>query len=423
LNLSYVAVAFVLSFLLIWVFYNTLVLAVGVRNFRKSNRRRVKPPRVDFKRLPTFSVIVPVKDEEKVVGRLLDALLKLDYPSDRWEVIIVEDGSKDDTLKVCLEYAERFPCCFKLIKKPDSNGKPSALNFGLKYAVGEIVAVFDADNIPEPDILKKAAAYFVNDPSLAAVQGRLRAINSGLNMLTKFVSLEDAVWCEAYLRGKDVLKLFVYLKGSCQFVRRSVLDAVGGFDGEALSEDMDLSVRLIELGYYVKYASDVCSWQEVPSNFRELFKQRTRWFRGTMEVALKYGRLMAKPSKRNIDAELTLLGPFVLIVSLTSYLLAFFMSLAALRFDFVLQLLMQLTSFGTSVALIICGLALAYASKPRRLTNLLWLPFVYFYWCLQAFVALHAATLIVFRRPRVWVKTEKTGIRCETFERDVNFTF
>lgn len=409
LNPLYVAVACVLSFLFVWVFYNTLILAVGVRHFRRCNRKRDELSRVDFERLPTVSVIVPVKDEEKVVGRLLDALLKLDYPPDKWEVVVVEDGSKDDTLKVCLEYAERFPCCFKLVRKPDSNGKPSALNFGLRHAVGEIVAVFDADNVPEPDTLKRAAVYFIHDPSLAAVQGRLRTINSGLNMLTKFVSLEEAVWCEAYLRGKDALKLFVYLKGSCQFIRRSFLDAIGGFDGEALSEDMDLSVRLVEGGYHVRYAPDVCSWQEVPSNVKELFKQRTRWFRGTMEAALKYGRLMAKPSKRNIDAELTLLGPFVLIASLISYLLAFFTSLAAFNFDFVLEFLMQLTALGTSVALIVCGLALAYASKPRRLANLLWLPFVYFYWCFQAFIALYAATLIAFRRPKVWVKTEKTG--------------
>jgi len=411
LNPLYVAVVCVLSFLFFWVFYSTLILAVGVKHFRRStNKRCGELSRIDLERLPTFSIIVPVKDEEKVVGRLLDALLKLDYPPEKLEVVIVEDGSKDNTLKVCLEYAERFPCRFKLVKKPDSNGKPSSLNFGLKHAVGDIVAVFDADNVPEPDTLKRAAAYFIHDSSLAAVQGRLRTINSGLNMLTKFISLEDTVWCEAYLRGKDVLKLFVYLKGSCQFIKRSFLDAIGGFDGEALSEDMDLSVRLVERGYYVKYASDVCSWQEAPSNVREFFKQRTRWLRGTMEVALKYGRLMAKPSKRNIDAELTLLGPFVLITSLASYLLAFSTSLAAFNFDFVLKFLMQLSALGTSTALIVCGLALAYASKPRRLTNLLWLPFVYFYWGLQAFIALYAATLIVFRRPKVWIKTEKTGM-------------
>lgn len=137
----------------------------------------------------------------------MDALLKMDYPPDKWEVIVVGDGSKGDTLKICLEYAERFPCRFKLVRKPDSNGKPSALNFGLRHAVGEIVAVFDADNVPGPDTLKRAAVYFIHDPSLATVQGKLRAINSGLNMLTKFVSLEDAVCCEGLCNfGRKIFK-------------------------------------------------------------------------------------------------------------------------------------------------------------------------------------------------------------------------
>jgi len=397
-----------LSIVYVWTLYNIPILIVGVRHLRRSGRKRDEPSSFSMKSLPMVSIVVPVKDEEKVVDRLLGALLRLDYPPEKREILIVEDGSTDKTVEICEEYVGRYPDQVRLLHKPVSNGKPSALNYALKHAKGEILAFFDADSVPEPNLLDRAVRYF-SDRSVAAVQGRLCIINADENMLAKFVSYEEAAWCEAYLRGKDALKLFVHLKGSCQFIRRSVLEKLNGFDEEALSEDMELSAKLTEKGYRIKYASDVRSWQETPSNVRQFFKQRTRWLRGTMEVALKYGRLMAKPNRQTLDAELTLLGPFILIFSMVSYFLAFYTSFTTFDFDALLRLLMQLSAVGTTIMLAVCGLALAYATKPRRLTNLLWLPFIYFYWSLQAFIALYALLLVCLRRPRKWIKTEKKG--------------
>ena len=398
-----------LSVVYAWTFYNIPILVAGVRHLRRSSRRREEASTLNMESLPTISIVVPVKDEEKVVDRLLRALLRLDYPPEKREILIVEDGSSDQTVEICMEYVRRYPRQVRLLHKPVSNGKPSALNYALKHARGEILAFFDADNVPEPNILKMVVKYF-SDSSVAAVQGRLCVINADENMLTKFVSYEEVAWCEAYLRGKDTLNLFVHLKGSCQFIRRSVLEKMNGFNEEALSEDMELSARLTEMGYRIKYASDVRSWQETPSNIKQVFMQRIRWFRGTMEVAFRYGRLMAKPNRRSLDAELTLIGPFVLIASLVSYFLAFFVSWFAFNFDFLLKFMMQLSAISTTATLGICGIALVYASKPRRISNILWVPFVYFYWSLQAFISLYAMLLFVFHRPKKWLKTDKNGV-------------
>jgi cellulose synthase/poly-beta-1,6-N-acetylglucosamine synthase-like glycosyltransferase len=351
---------------------------------------------------------VPVKNEEKVIGRLLDTLSNLNYPKDKKEIIIVEDGSTDRTLDICVKYAKEHQMHMKTLHKPFSDGKPSALNYGIKYAEGEIVGIFDADNVSARDTLLNVCKYF-EDPEVAAVQGRTLSINSDENMLTKFISYEEAVWCEAYLRGKDVLNLFVHLKGSCQFIRRDVLKKLNGFDKNMLSEDMEISARLTEKGYRIRYASDVRSWQESPADLKRLFRQRTRWLRGTMEVAFKYGRLMAKPSRKNIDAEATLFGPFILIMSLVAYLSAFFTFFVPAPLGLLWQVLMQFTAVITTATLLVCGLALIYVSKPRKVVNVLWLPFIYFYWSLQAFIALYAVLLIFLRRPREWVKTEKKG--------------
>ena len=396
----------IFSLLYAWTLYNIPVLAVGVKRLRKDGRRGAELPTP--KRLPTVSIIVPVKDEEKVVGRLLDAFLRVDYPPEKMEVIVVEDGSTDKTVQVCIEYVERYPGRVKLVRKPTSNGKPSALNFGLKHARGEVIGVFDADSVPEPDILKRVAAYF-EGLKVEALQGRTLSINADENMLTKLISYEDAVRYEAYIRGKDALGLFVPLTGSCYFVRRSLLLDVGGWNDNCLSEDMELAAKLLERGVKIKYAADVRCLQENPSRLKTLFRQRTRWFRGSMEAALKYGRLLRKPDKRSVDAELTLAGPFMFIPCLLGYLLGAYSLISPLPPGVALGILAQLFTLANTVTLLLIGAALSYAVKPKRKANLLWAPFVYAYWIVQTGVAVYAFGQTLLKRPVRWEKTEKTG--------------
>jgi cellulose synthase/poly-beta-1,6-N-acetylglucosamine synthase-like glycosyltransferase len=296
----------------------------------------------------------------------------------------------------------------RIVQRQFSDGKSSALNAGVKCAKGDIVGVFDADNVPASDALMNVCKYF-EDPKVAAVQGRTFSINSEENMLTRMISREEDVWYEAYLRGKDVLNLFVHLKGSCQFIRRDFLEQVEGFDEKTLSEDMELSAKTAEKGYKIKYAPDVRSWQESPCDLKQLFRQRARWFRGTMEVAIKYGRLIAKPNKKNFDAEMTLFGPFVLIASLLAYVAGSYVAFTPFPLGSFLQLITQFTVILATATMFACGLALLYSSKPRKASDLLWVPFIYAYWSAQAFIALYAMILIILRRPHKWLKTDKKG--------------
>jgi cellulose synthase/poly-beta-1,6-N-acetylglucosamine synthase-like glycosyltransferase len=361
-----------------------------------------------MERLPTMSIVVPVKDEEKVVGRLLDALFNLDYPKEKKEIIIIEDGSVDKTVEICRAYTRQCPNQIKLLHQSFSTGKPAALNYALKHAGGEIVAVFDADNVPESDALMKAARYF-EDASIVAVQGREGAINSEQNMLTKIISYEEAVRYETYIRGKDALNLFVPLTGSCYFIRRKVLEDVGGWDGQALSEDMEMAARLTERKHSIKYAPDVLSWQENPANLTQLFKQRLRWFRGSMEVSLKYGRLLKNPSKRNLDAEVTLCGPYMFLPCVLGYMLGLFSLVFPFSPNPVFTFMSQGLAVANTLTLLLMGTALVYLTKPRKMNNLLWLPFVYAYWMVQNLVALCAFFQVMLKRSRKWNKTAKTG--------------
>jgi len=407
MNPLYFVAIVVISLLYVWTLYNIPIVVAGVRNLRSGKRKR-KFSGGSQKSLPAMSIIVPVKDEEKVVGRLLKALAKADYPQEKKEIVIVEDGSIDRTGEICRRFVEEHPGQVKLLRRSVSDGKPSALKEALKHVSGEIVAVFDADNIPEPDFLLRAASYF-EDSSVAAVQGRLIAVNEDENILTKFVSQEEALRCEAYMRGKDALGLFVPLTGSCYFVKKSVLDDVGGWNCKVLSEDMELAARLTKNGHKIRYASDVKSWQEYPATVSGFFKQRTRWFRGTMEISLRYGSLLKSPTKKSLDAEATLAGPFVLISCLLGYFATFSSLFIPMKPDPAFILLANITTLFTFLLLALAGIAMIFAEKPRKMSNIVWLPFIYCYWFIQNFVAFYAFLQILLRRPRKWEKTTKTG--------------
>ena len=384
------------------------VTLAGARYLLRTARKERKKRLVSSEELPSFSILVPVKNEEKVVGRLLRALLGLEYPSEKVEIIVVDDGSTDGTKEICERYAAKCPDRIKVLHRLTSDGKPSALNYGLLHAHGEIVATFDADNVPEADTLLKAVEFF-EDPSIDALQGTICSINADQNMLTKFISYEMAVRCKSYMQGKDLLKLFVHLAGTCQFIRRGVLMRIGGWSRDSLSEDMELSARLTKNDYTIRYASEIRSWEESPSNVGQLMSQRLRWYRGCLDAALKYGKLIRKPSVKSLDAEITLVAPCMLTVSFFGFLLGIFMSLYQITHDLWFMVLAQVTTLLTLATLSIAGLALIYVTKPKRLANLLWLPFIYAFWTLQTFIATYALLQVVFRRPRKWKKTMRTG--------------
>lgn len=389
----------------LWTLYNVPIIISGVKNLLKNRKSKAKPLLPPIEKLPYISIVLPVKDEEKVVGRLLGAMLRLNYPSDKKEIIVVNDASSDKTALICSNSVSESPQ-IKILNRAASTTKAAALNFGMKCAKGEIIATFDADSIPEPDALQNAARYFA-DPDVAAVQGRICSINAGESMLTQFLSYEGAVQYELFMRGKDNLKLFVGLAGTCQFIRRSVLESVGGWNERSLSEDMELSLRLIEKDYVTKYASDVRTWEESPSNLKSLVRQRARWYRGNIENGIKFGRLLKRFSLRRLDAEMTLAGTFVMMLCVVNYLMAFWF--VYVPPTFLMSTVAQATSAFTLIILGAVGIALTCFARSFKLKSILWLPFIYAYWGAQSLIATYALFQIILRRPKRWAKTARSG--------------
>jgi cellulose synthase/poly-beta-1,6-N-acetylglucosamine synthase-like glycosyltransferase len=283
------------------------------------------------------------------------------------------------------------------------------LNFGLRHAKGEIIATFDADSVPESDALLRAVEYF-SDAKVAALQGRICSINAEENMLTKFLFYEGAVQYEVFLRGKDRLNLYVGLAGTCQFIRRDMLEELGGWNSKSLSEDYELSLRLTEKDYQIKYASDVRTWEESPATFRDLVRQRARWYRGNIELSFKFGKLIKKLSWRRFDAEMTLLGTYVIALCVLNYFMAACVLFVPPNLFLILNLIARFTSLFVLATLFFVGIGLAFLTRPFGFSNLLWLPFMYFYWGFQSFIAVYAILQIVLRRPMKWSRAERSGV-------------
>ncbi len=302
----------------LFTLYNIPIVLTGVRSLLLSRRK----PKTDSapkpaSELPFVSVLVPVKNEEKVLARLLDALLGLNYPADKREFIVVNDASNDRSREICVRYASAHPE-IRVMNRAVSSTKAAALNFGLRSARGEIICTFYGDSVPEPDAFLKAVKHFA-DANVGGIQGKISSINAHQNMLTRFISYENAVQFELYWRGKDRLNLYVGLAGTCQFIRRNVLEELGGWNENSLAEDTELSLRMLERDYWIRYVPDVCTREESPSTVRGMLGQRARWFMGSFDVGPRFGRLMKKPTLKRVDAEVTLFGTFVLILCVLNF--------------------------------------------------------------------------------------------------------
>jgi cellulose synthase/poly-beta-1,6-N-acetylglucosamine synthase-like glycosyltransferase len=391
---------FVASFTIFYSMYTLIIFLVGIKGHDCHGK-------IDFpKRVPFVSLIIPVKNEEKVISRLLESLLRIDYPKDRMEILIVEDGSFDRTKEVCLYYASSWPNLIRYFHKPTSSGKPAALNFALQMAQGEIIGVLDADSVPDESFLRRAIEHFEESEAIA-IQGMTKSINARTNMLTIVASFEEAIWFKALMNGKERLGLFIPLTGSCQFIKAEALRELGGWNESSLAEDVDLAVRLAKRGHRVKFCWDVVSLQETSSKLSQMFKQRSRWYRGYIETAVKYWSLLKGLDRVQLDAKLSLLGPVFLTFNFASYLISWLALLS-----FASPLLKALASFLIaifSIPLLTVGFHLAYLNKSKK-AFLLWLPFICTYWLFQTMIATYAIFSLILRRPKVWVKTEKTGL-------------
>jgi cellulose synthase/poly-beta-1,6-N-acetylglucosamine synthase-like glycosyltransferase len=241
-------------------------------------------------RLPTFSVLAPLYREASVVSALVDAMSRLDYPHDRLEILFITEADDAATRRALLRTGLHANMRIVTVPPGLPKTKPRALNYALQDARGTLVAVFDAEDHPDPDQLRLAALAFVlGGPRLACVQARLVVSNPDDSFLSRQFTLEYAALFGGVLPALDYLRLPIPLGGTSNHFRRDVLLKCGGWDPFNVTEDADLGIRLARLGYEVSII-DSETMEEAPVRWGVWLGQRTRWIKGWMQTYLVHMR-------------------------------------------------------------------------------------------------------------------------------------
>ena len=251
---------------------------------------RATPHASDGEPLPVYTILVPLFREANVLPHLARALMALDYPRDKLDIKIIVEEDDSETGAVAAEVAGNAPFEIVCVPAGRPQTKPRACNYALNFARGEFTVIFDAEDRPERDQLRKAAAAFRASPSdTACLQARLNFYNADENWLTRLFALDYALWFDVLLPGLDRLGVPMPLGGTSNHFRTAVLRQLGGWDPFNVTEDADLGIRIAHLGKRVAML-DSTTFEEAPVHFRVWLKQRSRWLKGYMQTWLVHTR-------------------------------------------------------------------------------------------------------------------------------------
>lgn len=240
--------------------------------------------------LPVYTILLPLYKEANIAGKIIKNMERLDYPSDKLDIKLLLEADDDATRQAVLNCA--LPAHYELIIIPDfqPKTKPRACNFGLKQARGEFCVIYDAEDRPEPDQLKKAVAVFSNaGERLACVQAKLNYYNSNQNLLTRLFTIEYSTTFDLMLPGMSAFKLPLPLGGTSNHFRTGVLRQTGGWDPFNVTEDCDLGIRIYKYGYKTTVV-DSTTWEEANSKWWNWIRQRSRWVKGFIQTHFTHMR-------------------------------------------------------------------------------------------------------------------------------------
>lgn len=242
------------------------------------------PRRTSDDRTRSITVLVAARNEARHLPTVLRAVAQLDYPASLLEVILISDGSSDETAAIMHRWSSpALPT--QVVTLPVSRGKAGALAAGLAMAKpAELVVVFDADCVPAPDVLSRLSGAF-DDPRTGGATAYPRPGNANTNVVTRYAALERWTHHQVALAGKDRLGLDPPIVGVAFAVRRDALDAAGGFPVGRLAEDTELGLALVAAGWRLRWIGEAVVREDVASTLARFHEQRRRWGRGMMQSA------------------------------------------------------------------------------------------------------------------------------------------
>jgi cellulose synthase/poly-beta-1,6-N-acetylglucosamine synthase-like glycosyltransferase len=272
---------------ILWLIFSASVMLRSMAAI--ANGPEVLPSKVTDDELPNYTIVVALYREASVVEDLVKAIDTLDYPKGKLDIKLVVEQRDVETFSRLVEL--RLPGRYEVIVAPvgKPQTKPRALNIALSSARGDLIVVYDAEDIPASNQLRLAASRFAADKDLDCLQARLAIRNHGESWLSKLFAIEYAMLFDVINPGLCALELPIPLGGSSNHFRVRSLVGVGAWDEWNVTEDADLGVRLARFGYRVK-ALDSDTWEEAPFEVGNWFRQRVRWQKGWMQTLIVHTR-------------------------------------------------------------------------------------------------------------------------------------
>lgn len=351
---------------------------------------------IDTADWPAVTVLVAAHNEEKVIANILSALMEARYPSDRMLVVPVNDRSTDNTRKIIDEYVEKFPGRIRPFHRTEGKGgKAAALKDAMEFVETEVIIIFDADYIPGAGLIKQLTAPFF-DPEVGGVMGRVVPLNVGTNLLTRLLDLERAGGYQVDQQARMNLRLVPQHGGTVAGVRRSALKEIGGWNDNTLTEDTDLTFRLLLHGWTTVYQNRAECYEEVPETWQVRIKQIMRWAKGHNQAMVNYGLTLLFGKHRatlreRIDGAL-LLGVYIMgPITLLGWVLAlavFYQGIAQFHGIIALLSLTAYAAIGNLAAFFEIAAAVRLDGNRRRVCLL---PFLVFGFTVSIFSVSRAA--------------------------------
>ncbi len=253
--------------------------------------------KIDNKSLPTVTILVPLYKEANIADKLIRSINKLDYPAKKLDIKLLLE--EDDTQTQRAVRRLKLPGTYEVIVVPDSmpKTKPKACNHGLKRAKGEFCVIYDAEDRPERDQLKKMVLAFARVPKkVACLQARLNYFNARQNWLTRWFTIEYTTHFDLLLPGLQRMNVPIPLGGTSNHFRTSVLKELGGWDPFNVTEDCDLGVKVYKAGYETRMLEST-TWEEANSDAWNWIRQRSRWVKGYFQTHFTHMRYSVQTFK------------------------------------------------------------------------------------------------------------------------------
>ncbi|MGZ7116547.1 MAG: response regulator [Methanobacterium sp.] len=391
-------------FLFIPAMYGVMLVLISLKK---------QSPAVVFDKMPFVSIMIPAHNEEYTITRCINTLAELDYhhkEKRNYEIIVINDGSTDNTAFKLIELKKEYKFLKIVTRKPPRSGKGKGyvLNDGLELCKGEVIAVFDADACVEPDFLKKIIPY-LNEEGVEGVQSRVRMYNRDENILTRMQEVEFAIFGNIILRAKDIMGKNSFLGGNGQIVTKKAIKEIGGWDGFAVTEDLNMSVKLIINGHKIRYCGEAVVYQEAVSTWSLFFRQRIRWATGNLETLFVYlTKIMnaSIPLYKKIDSIEQLFFLLLIAFVMIGYIVAILQLLNISHFNFGAPAIIALLSTIAFFPSLIVGL---YREKALPHV-IIYRSIEYWAYCLYLLpLFLMAFAKMITRKQRYWAKTQHTG--------------